>query len=135
MTTEYQTQLDNHEERLTAVEKRQDAQGSKLDEISRDIAAVRAEGNARAITATHSMDQVRGDIRELTRQIAEHTGAQKRQNELDAAKTRRWQRISIVLGIFLTVLFGVGSMLLSWQEVASYLWVDILHLKEPWPTT
>ena len=130
MTTEYQTQLDNHEERLTAVEKRQDAQGSKLDEISRDIAAVRAEGNARAITATHSMDQVRGDIRELTRQIAEHPGAQKRQNELDAAKTRRWQRISIVLG----VMFALGAMILSWQEVASYLWVDVLHLKEPWPT-
>ena len=131
MTREYQTQLDNHEERLTAVEKRQDAQGSKLDEISRDIAAVRAEGNARAVTATHSMDQVRGDIRELTRQIAEHTGAQKRQNELDAAKTRRWQRISIVLG----VLFALGAMIVSWQEVASYLWVDVLHLKEPWPTS
>ena len=130
MTTEYQTQLDNHEERLTAVEKRQDAQGSKLDEISRDIAAVRAEGNARAVTATHSMDQVRGDIRELTRQIAEQTGAQKRQNELDAARTRRWQRVSIVLGL----LFALGAMMLSWQEVATYLWVDILHLKEPWPT-
>lgn len=131
MTTEYQTQLDNHEERLAAVEKRQDAQGSKLDEISRDIAAVRAEGNARAITATHSMDQVRGDIRELTRQIAEHTGAQKRQNELDAAKTRLWQRISIIFGL----VFALGAMLLSWQEVASYLWVDVLHLKEPWPTS
>ena len=131
MTNEYQTQLDNHEERLTAVEKRQDAQGSKLDEISRDIAAVRAEGNARAVTATHSIDQVRADIQTLTRQIAEQTGAQKRQNELDAAKTRRWQRISIVLG----VLFALGAMLLSWQEVASYLWVDVLHLKEPWPTS
>lgn len=130
MTTEYQSQLDNHEDRLTAVERRQDAQGSKLDEISRDIAAVRAEGNARAITATHSMDQVRGDIRELTRQIAEQTGAQKRQNELDAARTRLWQRVSIVLGL----MFALGAMLLSWQEVATYLWVDILHLKEPWPT-
>lgn len=125
-----QQQVDDHEERLTAVEKRQDAQGSKLDEISRDIAAVRAEGNARAITATHSMDQVRQDIQTLTRQIAEHTGAQKRQNELDAAKTRRWQRASIILG----VVFALGAMILSWQEVASYLWVDVLHLKEPWST-
>lgn len=130
MTCPHQDILDNHEERLTAVERRQDAQGSKLDEISRDIAAVRAEGNARAITATHSMDQVRGDIRELTRQIAEQTGAQKRQNELDAARTRRWQRVSIVLGL----LFTLGAMMLSWQEVATYLWVDVLHLKEPWPT-
>ena len=130
MTCDYQTQLDDHEGRLATIEKRQDAQGSKLDEISRDIAAVRAEGNARAVTSTHSIDQVRADIQTLTRQIAEQTGAQKRQNELDAAKTRRWQRISIVLG----VLFALGAMLLSWQEVASYLWVDVLHLKEPWPT-
>lgn len=135
MMDDCKERLDDHDKRLTAVERRQDAQGSKLDEIGRDIAAVRAEGNARAITATHNMDQVRGDIRELTRQIAEHTGAQKRQNELDAAKTRRWQRTSIVLGVFLTVIFGVGSMLLSWQEVASYLWVNIMHLKEPWPTS
>lgn len=131
MTCDYQTQLDDHEGRLATIEKRQDAQGSKLDEISRDIAAVRAEGNARAVTSTHSIDQVRADIQTLTRQIAEQTGAQKRQNELDAAKTRRWQRISIVLG----VLFALGAMLLSWQEVASYLWVDVLHLKEPWPTS
>lgn len=130
MTCDYQAQLDDHEGRLATIEKRQDAQGSKLDEISRDIAAVRAEGNARAVTSTHSIDQVRADIQTLTRQIAEQTGAQKRQNELDAAKTRRWQRISIVLG----VLFALGAMLLSWQEVASYLWVDVLHLKEPWPT-
>ena len=131
MTCDHQSQLDDHETRLTAVERRQDAQGSKLDEISRDIAAVRAEGNARAITATHSMDQVRQDIQTLTRQIAEQTGAQKRQNELDAARTRRWQRASIILG----VVFALGAMILSWQEVASYLWVDVLHLKEPWPTT
>lgn len=131
MTCDYQTQLDDHEGRLATIEKRQDAQGSKLDEISRDIAAVRAEGNARAVTSTHSIDQVRADIQTLTRQIAEQTGAQKRQNELDAAKTRRWQRISIVLG----VLFALGAMLLSWQEVASYLWIDVLHLKEPWPTS
>ena len=131
MTREYQAQLDDHEERLATIEKRQDDQGSKLDEISREIVAVRAEGNARAIMSTHSMDQVRADIQTLTRQIAEQTGAQKRQNELDAAKTRRWQRISIVLG----VLFALGAMILSWQEVASYLWVDVLHLKEPWPTS
>ena len=131
MTCEYQEQLDNHEERLATIEKRQDDQGSKLDEISREIVAVRAEGNARAIMSTHSMDQVRADIQTLTRQIAEQTGAQKRQNELETAKTRRYQRISIVLG----VVFALGAMLLSWQEVASYLWVDVLHLKEPWPTS
>lgn len=130
MICAHQEQLDNHEERLTAVERRQDRQGGKLDEISRDIVAIRAEGNARAVAATHGMDQVRSDIQTLVRQLAESTGAQKRQNELDAAKTRRWQRISIVLG----VLFALGAMLLSWQEVASYLWVDVLHLKEPWPT-
>ena len=131
MTCEYQAQLDDHEERLATIEKRQDDQGSKLDEISREIVAVRAEGNARAIMSTHSMDQVRADIQTLTRQIAEQTGAQKRQNELESAKTRRYQRISIVLG----VVFALGAMLLSWQEVASYLWVDVLHLKEPWPTS
>ena len=108
MICDHQTQLDDHETRLSAVERRQDLQGSKLDEISRDIAAVRAEGNARAITATHAMDQVRADIQTLTRQIAEQTGAQKARNDMDAAKTRRWQRISVILG----VVFALGAMLL-----------------------
>lgn len=46
MTTEYQTQIDNNEERLTAVEARQDNQGRKLDDIDMDIAAAMGEGNA-----------------------------------------------------------------------------------------
>lgn len=128
MTCEHIDRLDNHEERLVSVERRLDRQGTKLDDIGRDIAAIRAEGNARAVAATHGMDQVRQDIQTLTRQLAESTGAQKRQNELDAARTRRWQRASIVLG----VVFALGAMILSWQEVASYLWVNVLHLKEPW---
>lgn len=121
-------QVDDHEDRLASVERRLDRQGTKLDDIGRDIAAIRAEGNVRAVAATHGMDQVRQDIQTLTRQLAESTGAQKRQNELDAARTRRWQRASIVIG----VVFALGAMILSWQEVASYLWVDVLHLKEPW---
>lgn len=128
MSIELQSKLDDHELRLAAVERRQDAQGDKLDAISRDLSAIRAEGNARAISAAHSIDQVRGDIQNLIVQLAEHTGAQKRQTELEALKTQRWQRVSIVLG----VVFAFGAMLISWQEIASYIWVDLLHLKEPW---
>lgn len=128
MTCAHAERLDNHEERLAAVERRQDIQGSKLDGIIRDIAAVRAEGNARAVATTAGIERLGNQFVDLTRQIAEHTGAQKRQNELDEARTRRWQRGSIILGLAL----AVGGMLLSWQEVASYLWVDVLHLKEPW---
>ena len=82
MSLELQSKIDDHELRLAAVERRQDAQGDKLDAISRDLSAIRAEGNARAISAAHSIDQVRGDIQNLIVQLAEHTGAQKRQTEL-----------------------------------------------------
>lgn len=136
MTCDHQTQIDNHEERLTAVEKRQDAQGSKLDEISRDIAAVRAEGNARAVTATHGMDQLRHDLQSLAMQIAENTGAQKRQVEIQeqqliTAQTRLAQMKywGCVFGIIFAAAGALGGALLSSQTWDDYLFghVGFLH--------
>ncbi len=136
MTAEYQTQLDDHEERLTAVERRQDSQGRKLDDISRDIAAVRAEGNARAITATHGMDQLRQDLQSLARQIAENTGAQKRQVQLQeqqliTAQTRLAQMKywGCVFGIIFAAAGALGGTLLSSQTWDDYLFghVGFLH--------
>ena len=136
MTSEYQTQLDDHEERLAAVERRQDAQGSKLDEISRDIAAVRAEGNARAVTATHGMDQLRHDLQSLSMLIAENTGAQKQQvqiqeQQLITAQTRLAQMKywGCVFGILFTAAGAIGGALLSSQTWDDYLFghVGFLH--------
>lgn len=134
--TDFTSQIADHEERLTAVERRQDSQGNKLDEISRDIAAVRAEGNARAITATHGMDQLRQDLQSLARQIAENTGAQKRQvqiqeQQLITAQTRLAQMKywGCIFGILFAAAGALGGTLLSSQTWDDYLFggVNFLH--------
>ena len=134
--TDFTSQIADHEERLTAVERRQDSQGRKLDDISRDIAAVRAEGNARAITATHGMDQLRLDLQSLARQIAENTGAQKRQvqiqeQQLITAQTRLAQMKywGCIFGILFAAAGALGGTLLSSQTWDDYLFggVNFLH--------
>ena len=127
-----QAQFDDHEKRLTDVERRQDAQGSKLDAIGRDVIAVRAEGNARAAMAQASMDRLSKDLTDMTRQLAEHTGAQRKQNQLAEDSLRRWRKISVVIGIVATLGAAAGSTLLSDQEIASTIWVKWLHFREPW---
>ena len=134
--TDFTSQIADHEERLTAVERRQDSQGRKLDDISRDIAAVRAEGNARAITATHGMDQLRLDLQSLARQIAENTGAQKRQvqiqeQQLITAQSRLAQMKywGCIFGILFAAAGALGGTLLSSQTWDDYLFggVNFLH--------
>lgn len=124
--------LDDHEERLAAVEKRQDVTDGKLDNISRDIAAVRAEGNARQQATNAGMDRIGIQLSDLTRQLAAHTGAQEERNRLAEDSLRRWKKLAVIVGIFCTLGAAVGSTLLSDQEVASTIWVKWLHWREPW---
>ena len=124
--------LDAHDERLTAVEGRLDATEGTVDRISRDIIAIRAEGQARSAAQTAGLDRLGNQIQALTVQLAEQTGAQKRQTELGEASLRRWRKIAVIIGIVCTLGAAVGSTLLSDQEVASTIWVKWLHKKEPW---
>ena len=129
---DYHQRLDDHDERLSAVEGRLDATESTVDRISRDIIAIRAEGQARATAQTEGLDRLGAQIQALTVQLAEQTGAQKRQTELGEASLRRWRKIAVVIGICCTLGAAIGSTLLSDQEVASTIWVKWLHKKEPW---
>lgn len=133
MTTPDLTQrLDAHDERLTAVEGRLEATESTVDRIGRDIIAIRAEGQARAAAQTEGLDRLGRQIQGLVVQIAEQTGAQKRQTELGEASLRRWRKIAVIVGICCTLGAAVGSTLLSDQEIASTIWVKWLHKQEPW---
>lgn len=139
MNTEQNPSLVDHEQRITAVERRQDAYDTRMDSIIRDIAAVRAECSQQAISTTHAIDRISTQIADLIRQFAELTGAQIqdtkiREKTLILAQTRlaNWKRWIALVGLLVTVFGAVGSVLFSWQEVASYIWVNILHWKEPW---
>lgn len=129
MTTPDLTQrLDAHDERLSAVEGRLDATESTVDRISRDIIAIRAEGQARATAQTEGLDRLGRQIQNLVVQLAEQTGAQKTKNQIAEASLRRWRKIGIIGGL-IGALVGAA---LSDQEIASTIWVKWLHKQEPW---
>ena len=137
---------EDHEKRLSDVERRQDAQGSKLDAqadkldaISRDIAANRAEMLVSASSAARESVRLGAQIADVRVAVGEIFGAQKQQNiireeELRMAKLResKLKRYATVIGIIATLGAAAGSTLLSDQEVASTIWVKWLHLREPW---
>lgn len=133
------TRIEDHEERILAVESWKSATDAKLDAINREVIANRAESSARGTAASQGMDRLGAQVSELTRQISEHTGAQKKLSELkdeelrDARiKNERWKRYSIVIGIVCAISAAVGGTLLSDQEVASTIWVKYFHWQEPW---
>ena len=131
--------LDQHDERLTAVEGRLDTTEGAVDRISRDIIAIRAEGQARAAAQTEGLDRLGRQIQGLIVQLAEQTGAQKEQTKLaeeqmrqqkasGEASLRRWKKLGIVFGL----LAGLTGAALSDQEIASTIWGKWLHKQEPW---
>ena len=147
--SECKAQFEDHEKRLSDVERRQDAQGSKLDAqadkldaISRDIAANRAEMVASAMSAAQESVRLGAQIADVRVAVGEIFGAQKQQNiireeELRMAKLResKIKRYATMIGIIATLGAAAGSTLLSDQEVASTIWVKWLHLREPWDTS
>lgn len=96
--------------------------------MSMELAALRAENSAQSDAFLRGLDQMRVSLNDLTIQISEQNGAQKVRNELDEAKTRKWQRRSYVIGGVL----GFFATMFSFQEIPSYIWVKILHWPEPW---
>ncbi|WP_197461653.1 hypothetical protein, partial [Acetobacter malorum] len=71
-----------HEIRLAAVERRQDATDGKLDGISKDLATMRAEENARTVATTAGISRLEVRVFDLVTQLAKLTGAQENQNGL-----------------------------------------------------
>ncbi len=126
----FQATLEDHESRISDLEGWKSGVERTISDLTREVIATRAEGKERERVRSEETRETRQAITELTRQLAEQTGAQKAGNELERKKTQAWQRFGVVLG----VLMGLGAMILSWQEVASYIWVDMLHLSEPWDT-
>ena len=127
-TPDFTQRLDAHDERLTAVEGRLDATESTVDRISRDIIAIRAEGQARATAQTEGLDRLGRQIQSLVVQLAEQTGAQKTKNQIAEASLRRWRKIGIIGGL----IGALAGAALSDQEIASTIWVKWLHKQEPW---
>lgn len=136
MTTEYQTQLDDHEERLADIEKWRGDISARLDNIGQELAATRAEGNARAAVSMQGIDRLGLQITSLGQQVSENTGAQKRQvqiqeQQLITAQTRLAQMKywGCVFGILFAAAGALGGTLLSSQTWDDYLFghVGFLH--------
>lgn len=127
--------LKKHGERLDAVEGKLSSHEAILDAMSRDIIAIRTEASVRADAQSQGMERLSADIKALTVQLAESTGAQKEQSRIAERNLQNWRKIAIIVGIFCTLGAAVGSTLLSDQEVASTIWTKWLHIQEPWDNT
>ncbi len=111
-----------HAQEISQINGRLDELGKEQHNLMREIVAVRAEGNARAEASVSALSDIRGSVEGLVRQLAEHTGAQKRQNELKEQELRavkiRGEKIKIwgtVIGIIATLGGMIGGTLLSSQ--------------------
>lgn len=124
--------LDHHDTRVESLEERVESLENSQSNILQRLIAIEEQGKARAKATTEGLDrlEIRMDnkFEKLLFQLSEYTGAQKFQNSLAERNLVRWKQIAVIIGILGTVF----SVLLSWQEVASFLWVKILHLAEPW---
>ena len=124
--------VDSHARRLDGLEDDVDTLKSGQSAMMEKLISVEAQGQERERKRAAEAADTRNTLTALTQQLAEHTGAQKRQNELAEDSLRRWRKLSVVVGLLCTVGAAVGSTLLSDQEVASTIWVHWLHLREPW---
>ncbi len=118
-----------HEIRLAAVERRQDATDGKLDGISKDLATMRAEENARTVATTAGISRLEVRVFDLVTQLAKLTGAQENQNRLAEENLRRWRTRSVIVGIICTIAAAAGGTILSSQTWDDYLFgnVGFLH--------
>lgn len=134
--SDLQKQVDNHEERLADIEKWRGDISARLDNIGQELAATRAEGNARAAVSMQGIDRLGTQITSLAQQVSENTGAQKRQVQLQeqqliTAQTRLAQMKywGCVFGILFAAAGALGGTLLSSQTWDDYLFggVSFLH--------
>ncbi|MFT8783556.1 MAG: hypothetical protein ABF420_09765 [Acetobacter syzygii] len=124
--------VDSHARRLDGLEDDVDTLKSGQSAMMERLISIEAQGQERERNRAAQAQDVRNALTRLTQQLAEHTGAQKRQNQLAEDSLRRWRKLAVVAGLLCTVGAAVGSTLLSDQEVASTIWVQWLHLREPW---
>lgn len=129
-----------HEVRLAAVERRQDATDRKLDGISKDLATMRAEENARTVATTAGIARLETRVFDLVTQLAKLTGAQENQNRLAEENLRRWRTRSVVVGIVCTIAAAAGGTILSSQTWDDYLFGNVgflhhRHIPAPTPPT
>ena len=119
-----------------------------LQSLTREVAVVRAEGQARAEATAAALDRLGGQITELTRQIASQTGAQEERNRLAQAALLSEQqrgaqaatRLTLLrrrlaaLSMVLTVLAAIGGTLLSSQTWDDWVFgnVRFLHHTPGW---
>lgn len=131
----FHDRLSSCEQRLTAVEKRQDGTEDKLDNITRELVVIRTEGKTREAATNIGFDRIGAQVSALEKGVAALTGAQAERNRLAEEGLRRLRKWAIIIGIFSSLGAAVGGTLLSDQEVASTIWVKWLHWREPWDTS
>nr|WP_279183902.1 hypothetical protein [Acetobacter syzygii] len=120
--------VNSHARRLDGLEDDVDTLKSGQSAMMEKLISVEAQGQERERNRAVEASDTRKALTDLTKQIAEHTGAQKRQNQIAEDSLRRWKKLAVVIGVVGTL----GATLLSDQEVASTIWVRWLHLREPW---
>ncbi|MBE7619575.1 hypothetical protein GL297_08030 [Komagataeibacter sp. FXV2] len=127
--------LEDHGERIGFLERWRDSADGKIDDTRREVGAIRAEMQAQYAATSAAMDRQSRDIQDLTRQLAEHTGAQKERNRLDAEKLTkariaesRWKKRASVLGIIFTLVAAIGGTLLSSQTWDDFFFANVPFL-------
>lgn len=105
-----------------------------LQSLTREVAVVRAEGQARAQATAAALDRLGGQITELTRQIASQTGAQEERNRLAQAALLSEQQRGAQAATRLTLLAAIGGTLLSSQTWDDWVFgnVRFLHHTPGW---
>ncbi|MFT9419112.1 hypothetical protein [Acetobacter sp.] len=124
--------VDSHARRLDGLEDDVDTLKSGQSAMMERLISIEAQGQERERNRAAQAQDMRNALTSLTQQLAEQTGAQKRQNQLAEDSLHRWRKLAVIAGLLCTVSAAVGSTLLSDQEVASTIWVLWLHLREPW---
>ncbi|POF63601.1 hypothetical protein CFR73_09800 [Novacetimonas maltaceti] len=135
LTPDVQGILDDHGERIGSLERWRDGVDGKLDDIRHELGAVRAEGKERSAVSAAAMERQSRDIQDLTRQLAEHTGAQKERNRLEQAKLTkariaesRWKKRAAICGLVFAVFGAVGGTLLSSQTWDDFFFANVPFL-------
>ena len=124
--------VDSHARRLDGLEDDVDTLKSGQSAMMEKLISVEAQGQERERNRAAEAADTRNALTALTQQIAEHTGAQKKQNQIAEDSLRRWKKLAVIVGLVCAIGSAVGSTVLSDQEVASTIWVHWLHLREPW---
>ncbi|MFT8419390.1 MAG: hypothetical protein ABF636_11270 [Acetobacter sp.] len=124
--------VDSHARRLDGLEGDVDTLKSGQSAMMERLISIEAQGQERERNRATEAAGTRNALTSLTQQIAEHTGAQKRQNQLAEDSLRRWRKFAVIAGLLCTLVGGAGSTLLPGYDKDGTLWGRVLHLRAPW---